>query len=322
MRQPWHYDSHMPMPDDEKRRYTEFAIGLARELGAISIPPDTILWHYTNGQSLIAMLETMSIFSTQLSCLNDTTELRYGSNLFREALSAKRAIIPEKSAVSALLDGALDYFKENPNFPAQAVVPHFVACFSEERDDLSQWRAYGNGENGYAVGFRAGDLCCCSNAALVRINYDSALHHTLAQRAVDAMIDFFLEAVKKCAPSDLAKFGSEFLEAWDASITMDAPLIKDPAFSKERECRIVKGFSFDELTNLRFLQKGSMMSRHLPLQPSNGQAATPYHLPIAEVIVGPCRHPQISRVSVDTILRQKGYPSGLVSVSKIPFQSV
>ncbi len=311
----------MPIPDDEKKRYTDFALGLARELGSISIPPETILWHYTNGPSLIAIIESMSIFSTQLSCLNDTTELRYASRLFQQALATKRAAITSEGTPSALLDGALEYFKENPDFPAQAIVPHFVTCFSEERDDLSQWRAYGGGENGYAIGFRAVDLWGCPDAALVRINYDAALHSALALKAVEAMVEFFLDAVKKYVPADLTKFGKEFFEAWDPAITMVAPLVKDPGFRKERECRIVKGFQLDELEKLKFLQKGTMMSRHLPLQPSRGSATTPYRLPIAEAMVGPCRHPQISRTSVDTILRQKGYPTGLVSISKIPFQS-
>jgi hypothetical protein len=311
----------MPIPDDEKKRYIDFALELAQELGSILIPPDTILWHYTNGSSLIAIIESMSIFSTHLSCLNDTTELRYASNLFQQALLTKRASITSVSTTSALLDGALEYFKENPDFPAQAIVPQFVSCFSEERDDLSQWRAYGGGENGYAIGFRAADLWGCRDAVLVRISYDTALHSALARKSVEAMVEFFLDAVKRYGPADLVNFGKEFLQAWDQAITMLAPLVKDPGFAKERECRIVKGFQLDELEKLKFLQKGSLMARHLPLQPPRGSATTPYRLPIAEVMVGPCRHPQISRTSVDTILRQKGYSTGLISISKIPFQS-
>lgn len=32
---------------------------------------------------------------------------------------------------------------------------YFVACFSEVEDDLSQWRGYGGGDCGYAIGFRS-----------------------------------------------------------------------------------------------------------------------------------------------------------------------
>jgi hypothetical protein len=310
----------MSITAEEKSAYIKFSLELAAELGSISIPPDTLLWHYTNGPALISILETMTLYSTQLSCLNDTTELRYGSRLFQEALRTKRAAILEEGMEAALLDGALKYFAEDPDFPAQAVVPHFVACFTEEQDDLSQWRAYGGGENGYAIGFRARDLWGCENASLVRINYDAVKHHKLAEKAGDAMISFFLEAAGKHRPPDLVSFGKEFLEAWEAAITMVAPLIKDPAFVKERECRITKGFVGGDLEKLKFIQKEGLMSRHLPLQPSSDRSKDSYRLPICEVMIGPCRHPQISRISVDTLLRQKGYPGGLVSISQIPFQ--
>jgi hypothetical protein len=64
----------MPFPDDEKKRYADFAYQLiTKDLDAIAIPPDTVLWHYTNGGALVAILESMTLFSTHISCLNDTT---------------------------------------------------------------------------------------------------------------------------------------------------------------------------------------------------------------------------------------------------------
>jgi Protein of unknown function (DUF2971) len=310
----------MPIPDDEKQRYMNFAIQLTRELESIKIPPGTLLWHYTNGSSLIAILDSMTIFSTHLSCLNDTTEWRYGSNLLQDAMAALRESRQHDDIALQFLDDAISSFKENPDFPAQAVVPHFVACFSEERDDLSQWRAYGGGENGYAIGFMAGDLWGCSTSMLARVNYDSVLHKELAKKAAERMVEFCREALNKYTPSDPVEFRKEFLVEWERAITMVAPLIKDPAFIKENECRIAKGFMPNDMDKLKFIQKGSMMSRHLPLQPPGRTPTSPYRLPISEIIVGPCRHPQISRTSVETLLRQKGYPRDLVTISKIPFQ--
>lgn len=47
---------------------------------------------------------------------------------------------------------------DEPESPSHAPSMYFVTCFSEEEDDLSQWRAYCGGENGYAIGFRAAGL--------------------------------------------------------------------------------------------------------------------------------------------------------------------
>jgi hypothetical protein len=302
-------------------QYINFAVELTKDLNSISKAPDTILWHYTTGATLISIFESMSLYSTQLSCLNDSTELRYASRLFQQALGARREANTSSGLAANLLDGALEYFKEDPDFPFQAGVFHFVTCFSEERDDLGQWRGYGTGENGYAIGFKASDLFGVRDAVLARINYDSKLHETLARRVVDAMVGFFEEAVTKYAPTDPLAFGKEFLAAWDEAIVMVAPLVKDPGFKNEREYRIVKSFHTDELSQLKFIQKATMMSRHLPLKPPAGKVFDPYQLPIREVIVGPCRHPHVSRISVDALLRQKGYPGGMVSTSKIPYQS-
>jgi hypothetical protein len=50
--------------------------------------PDKVVWHYTNGDGLIGIIESGSIFATQISCLNDSTEIRYSAMRLREALLA------------------------------------------------------------------------------------------------------------------------------------------------------------------------------------------------------------------------------------------
>ena len=65
----------MEIPADEIQRYYKFVEQLSKDLGSIAIPPETILWHYTTGSSLIKIVDSATIFATQLSGLNDTTEL-------------------------------------------------------------------------------------------------------------------------------------------------------------------------------------------------------------------------------------------------------
>ena len=197
--------------DEDKLRYVNCAVQVALDLNVTAIAPDTILWHYTTGSTLISIFESMSLYSTQLSCLNDSTELRYASRHFQQALRSKREAITSSGLAADLLDGALEYFKEDPDFPFQAGVFHFVTCFSEDRDDSGQWRGYGTGENGYAIGFRAQDLVGVRDAIVIRVNYDSDLHERLARRIVDAMVTFFEEAMTEYAPTDPVALGEEFL---------------------------------------------------------------------------------------------------------------
>src|ERR1700744_2548066 len=113
------YHASLSIPEDEKKRYRDFTLELSQELGSILSPPETMLWHYTNGSALISILDSMSIYSTHISCLNDTTEMRYGSSLFQEALADLQRCSHD-TVVLKLLDAAVGYFKENPDFPAQA----------------------------------------------------------------------------------------------------------------------------------------------------------------------------------------------------------
>lgn len=310
----------MTIPADETKRYTDFALQLKSDLETKATPPNLMLWHYTSGGALIDIIDSGTIYATQLSGLNDTTELRYASKLFREALASLRSQVQEDPTSLAFIDGAIGFFKEDADFPWQHVVPFFVTCFSEVEDDLCQWRAYGGGENGYAIGFKAKDLWGSPNSLLAGMNYDCDLHQKVARRAAEKTLEFFLEGLSKFSPSDLNQWGREFLEAWNLAVSMVAPLVKDRAFAKEHEYRIVKGYVADDLANLKFRQKASLMSRHLPIQPGPRCGTKDYRLPIAEVMVGPCRHRQISRTGVATLLHQKGYRSDLVSISKIPFQ--
>ncbi len=310
----------MAIPNEEISRYQAFIVDLAKEMGSLNFAPDTMLWHYTNGSALISILDSMTIYSTQISCLNDSTELRYGSTLFQEALRDLRAATSNDEIAERLLDGAISYFKEDPNLPAQAASFHFVTCFSEEKDDLSQWRAYGGGENGYAIGFRAADLFGVPNSMLVRVNYDTDLHRALAMKAAVEMVRFCKEGIQKYAPTEVIQLVQESIESWEKQIVIIDPLVKNPGFFKEKECRITKGYAAADLQGLRFIARNAMISRHLPLQPPGRERSEPYRLPIAEVMVGPSRHLAISRNGVATLLGQKGYPTGVVSTSKIPFQ--
>jgi len=38
--------------------------------------PELIVWHYTSGPGLISIIESGTLYSTQVSCLNDATEIR------------------------------------------------------------------------------------------------------------------------------------------------------------------------------------------------------------------------------------------------------
>jgi hypothetical protein len=155
---------------------------------------------------------------------------------------------------------------------------------------------------------------------LLKVNYDHAAHKEVATDVVAATVRFYEEGLQGVPQDQIPKWDEEFIGAWESKITYLLPIIKDPGFESESEYRILHEFSPSDLRTLVILQKDTMMTRHVPLSfPLGGEAWVP-RLPIEKVMVGPCRHPDVTRISVDTLLRKMGYGGGKVVLSVRPLQ--
>ena len=303
----------MPVTPEDVAQYNKFLEPQLKALKCLDFDSETtLLWHYTTGQSLQAIIESGTIYSTQVSCLNDSSEIRYASSLFKNALNALLTKYSGESAIESFLKKYLKLIEEEPDRPNHAPSPFFVSCFSAHEDDLSQWRSYCGGENGYAIGFRASGLVGVPNSLLVKVNYDKVTHENIASQVAEATVRFFREGLEQKRADTAEKWEDEFLARWDPLITYLAPMVKDPGFSSENEYRIVHELQISELKDMKFIQKSTMMSRHLPLRlPAGGEMWVP-RLPFVKVLVGPCRHREITRITVDTLLRKWGYGAGMV----------
>lgn len=276
--------------------------------------PEQVVWHYTSSSGLIGIIESGSIFATQVSCLNDATEIRYAATTLREALSSLLLHMDDAQPEKGFTKKYVELLQDDDTAPNSAPLPYFVTCFSSLEDDLSQWRSYGGGENGYAIGVVVKDLFGTLNSLVARVNYDPKTHLAIAKETAEATVRFYKEGLT----ADISDWDDVFLNAWDSALTQLAPLIKDPGFVAESEVRIIHQLQDSEIAQLEVQQRRTMMSRHLRMRfPSVGQ--TP-RFPISKIIVGPCRHREITRISVDTLLRTHGYPSGLVASSIRPYQ--
>jgi len=248
--------------DDEKRRYSDYVLSEIRHLAA---DPPAILWHYTSGTSLLGIIESGELWSTQVSCLNDSTEIGYSAGLLREALREFRRSGPRDAVADILFDHAEAGLSDD----ASPTSGWFVACFTTEGDDLNQWRGYGNGEGGFAIGLRSAALAkiaAASGTMLLKVNYDPETHRSLAHRVAMMTMQFFREGLAARSGAHVREWTTAFLEVWGEMLGYLAPALKDPAFRPENEWRLVRPLSQDDVLRLRFRAKPSMLSRHLPLK--------------------------------------------------------
>jgi hypothetical protein len=146
------------MAEADSEKYRQFVFEQVKTLGSLDFDFEIILWHYTTGDALIGIVESGTLFSTQVSCVNDSSEIRYAQSLFRQALTDTLSAYKGDERVKQFLTKYLKLMEEDPQVPSHAPSQFFIACFSAETDSLSQWRAYCNGVNGYAIGFKPAAL--------------------------------------------------------------------------------------------------------------------------------------------------------------------
>src|SRR6266478_4268336 len=155
--------------------------------------PDKPLYHYTTQTGLLGIIKSRQIWATHTQYLNDRREFLHAVDLVHEE-------------IKRLLDEAIDSYPSRPHQSAredslarmQAAVSMSpqsinvcVCSFSEERDSLSQWRAYG-GPSGFAVGFSSHVLRVATEKQrwfLVPCIYDPATQRRLVRALVDEVLE-------------------------------------------------------------------------------------------------------------------------------------
>src|SRR5258708_2820815 len=107
-------------------------------------PPGNCLFHYTDSRGLLGILKDRKFWGTNVLYLNDRSEITHCAELIRSRVDL--AMEGLSGPIAALLANVRN------DFNSFDVLTAFVACFSEEGDQLSQWRGYGYSGGGYSVG--------------------------------------------------------------------------------------------------------------------------------------------------------------------------
>jgi hypothetical protein len=133
------------------------------------------LFHYTSPEGLIGIVTSRSLWASDMLSLNDASEAAYPYKLIADVLDTHPGVAEEHR--HRFMTQLTDY-----TFP---LYTPFVACFCEDGDLLSQWRAYGSGGEGFAAAFSFSWLSSLENRAgfrLLRVIYDRAQQEDLILR--------------------------------------------------------------------------------------------------------------------------------------------
>jgi hypothetical protein len=147
--------------------------------------PDKPLAHYTSAAGLVGILQSRSIWATNIRFLNDTREFLHATDL------AKSYVLAAKSTSARSVSGVLAYTLVDQ--PERMQGTTWIASFSERGDLLSQWRGYCP-HGGYSVIFRPkpiAEVARRHQLAFARCIYERSVQDQMICELVDAAIESF-----------------------------------------------------------------------------------------------------------------------------------
>jgi hypothetical protein len=192
----------------------------------------------------------------------------------------------------------------------------FVSSFSEESDQLSQWRAYCLPHGGYAIGFRSKQIVNLKDSSatcwLVRCRYDIESQLTLIEQLFTAVEEYAEENRRL----DRDRVYRESHKLLGRLLPIVAPALKDPSFAEEQEWRLVRSSeSFDGSPLFR-------SSRSMLVPYFEHRLADPDQpLPIEEIVIGPTPHPRLAVEAVNDLFASQGLGKARVQNSTVPYRS-
>ncbi len=194
--------------------------------------PPNLLWHYCSVPSFEGICRSGHLYLSDLDSMNDYREGRWlRGEIARRVTGDARVFLP-------YLEASRIRFNLGP----------FITSLSEDGDLLSQWRAYATGGHGAALGllserlsipvFHITEEQLPGYTALCNVIYDTEIQELVA----DAIVAIINEIVREMQGHSFPPNSHPYIPC-SAYINMYLhyiePLFKNPAFSEEKEWRIV-----------------------------------------------------------------------------------
>ena len=261
--------------------------------------PQTI-YHYTSQEGLLGIIQEGILRVSSIRHLNDSAELIYAIEIVSSWLTSHGEDGPGWEEFIERMPKYFDLVKE---------ADCHVGSFSQERDQLSQWRAYTGGGVGYSIGFDFGMLRSFAEAQkfeLVRCFYTQDEHNVLAD-GVASRIQKALD--QHSVDTALALCAHHVLRI--------APRVKHPSFAEEKEWRLTKEVGHEEKEKVKFRAGKSMLVPYGEFMFVDEADNTP----ITEIVVGPTPHMELSKRSVERLLRAHDMGHVPIIDSAVPFRN-
>lgn len=312
-------------------------------------PMPDVLYHYTDTAGLLGILSNpvsfpgtdKGVFATETGAtfgtlwatdaryLNDAQELTYGAEILAVRLEAAARASTTPTVIDRLQELAGDV--RTGRFELTRIGsggnksrPH-VTCFCKSGNLLSQWRGYGDGGGGYAIGFSKSAfddfilidghrLQTEPHFAVTPVLSPSEVYYGTAEAA--SFLDRAARSVAGALEADAS--GTESFtwpDTFRGICTQWLAQVKHDAFREEAEWRLIVDRVGIDHTEFRAGRIGLVpyQKLHFPIA-SSGVSS------ISEIVVGPGGERELRKESLVRLLAKIGSSGTKVSLSNAPFR--
>lgn len=274
-----------------------------------------VLYHYTGVGALLGIVESNSLWASNIYYLNDSREIVHACDIFRMSLSAY------------LKDGAIDsneeeYLNQLNTWVEGCKRNHFnifIFSLSEHSSLLSQWRSYTPHGKGVSIGISEQTINYLAKQHKLRIG--KCLYEIQEQaNLVGSLINKMILRFRRRPPEiDLSKAHPatcyfEFLEQFRGDVLQVLALIKHETFVEEQEWRLVSPYFEKYITpDIKYREGASMLIPYIELELGNEKPS------FEQVVLGPSTYQELSMSALRQFLSNKGICNSIWNCS-IPYR--
>ena len=186
-------------------------------------PQSNEIWyHYCSAESFMDIIKNKTLRLTDLRHMNDMEELILGERLLNELL--------ETEEKGEYIRAIYDFFKPQ--------IIQLSMSFSENIDQLSQWRGYADDARGFCIGFKAENFNKLP-VHLLKVEYQISEQKKLIRNAINKIVTYLSDIQQ----TNTINFESALLIA---ELFELFSILKNNSFREEKEYRLVYAIFVDE----------------------------------------------------------------------------
>ncbi|MBA3785050.1 MAG: DUF2971 domain-containing protein [Acidobacteria bacterium] len=198
--------------------------------------PPKLLFHYTSPAAFLGIVQNKQIWASNTRYLNDLKEIEF-------AVDISKGVIENLLGENSLPDEEQELLKEMNGWSGSAARRVYIFSMTEERDLLSQWRAYCPKSGGYSIGFPSIQLQLMAtrqNFFLSSCVYDNDEQYQIISEIINSFLQIYRGKINLGKLIDEAR--KETVYEFAQHLGLFGGILKHPSFKEEKEWRLLSAY--------------------------------------------------------------------------------